>query len=51
MPSHDPHGATAEGLVGHQENVMLDRELVEFVLRKVSAREVSLPSPNAMSGG
>jgi hypothetical protein len=41
VPSHHRHGATTEGLVGHQKNAMLDRELVKFVLRKVPVREVS----------
>ena len=41
MPSHDWHGATTEGLVGHQKNAVFGRELVKFVLRKVSVRDVS----------
>lgn len=45
MRSHDPDGATAEGLVGHQKNAVFDRELVEFMLREVSIREVSHAVP------
>lgn len=36
-----PPRATAERLVGHQKNAVFGRELVKFMLWKVSEREVS----------